>query len=154
MSNQKELKNFLDTKIIKNLKKLKGKRVPISEIVNKKPKVLIMKSIYDLSESLKNFILLYTKNYNKIPKYRYFLAISLANNSSDFLVQLAKDFTSKNDLKLIQYSIFPKTLRIQLLLLKEIKNIEDYSNSIEKLELCRNEFRKKLMKVKNLIENE
>ncbi len=153
MSNQKDLKIFLETKIIKKLKKLKGKHAPISEIANNTSKVLLVKSIYDLRENLKHFLLLNVKNYNKSPKFRYFLAISLANNSSDFLVQLASDFATKNDLKLIQYPIFPKTLRIQLLLLKEVKKIEDYSQSIKILEIYRDDFRKKLVKVKNLVQN-
>lgn len=153
MSNQKDLKIFLETKIIKNLKKLKGKHAPISEIANNMTKVLLVKSIYDLRENLKNCFLLNVKNYTKSPKFRHFLAISLANNSSDFLVQLASDFATKNDLKLIQYPIFPTTLRIQLLLLKEVKKVEDYSKSIEILEIYRDDFRKKLVKVKNLVEN-
>ena len=151
---QTDLKSFIKNDITKNVKKLRGKHAPISELVNNVPKSLSVEKIYDLSEKTKYFFLLIVKNYSKQPKLRYFLAILLANNSSDLLVQLARDHAIKYDLKLIQYSLFPKILRIQLLLLKEIKKIEDYSNFIEKLNHFRKEFRSKLVKFKKLIENE
>ncbi len=149
----KNLELFIKTEIIKNFDKVKGKHANISEIVNNISKSLIIEKIYNLSEKNKYFYLFIAKNYFKTPKLRYFLTVSIANNSSDFLVQLAKDLAIKNDLKLIQYSIFPKTLRIQLLLIKEIKEIEDYTNFIKKLKLLRREFRNKLEKIRNLIEN-
>lgn len=153
-STQTDLKSFIQNKIIKNVKKLRGKHTPISEIVNSVPKTLAVEKIYDLSESNKNFFLFIVKNYSKTPKLRYFLAISLANNSSDFLVQIAKDSAIKNKLKLIQYSIYHKIFRIQLLLIKEINEIEDYTDLVEKLKNLRSEFRGKLEKIKNLVENE
>ncbi len=153
-SAQTDLKSFIQNDIIKNIKKVRGKHAPISEIVNNAPKTLIVEKIYDLSENYKNFFFFIIKNYSKTPKLRYFLALSLAHTSSDLLVQLAKEFTVKNDLKLIQYSIFPKTFRIKLLLLKEIEKVEDYTNFIEKLKSFRREFRYKLEQVKNLVENE
>lgn len=151
---QINLKSFIKNEIIKKVKKLKGKHAPISELVNNVSKSLSVEKIYDLSEKNKYYFLLIVKNYSKQPKLRYFLAILLANNSSDLLVQLARDYAIKHDLKLIQYSLFPKTLRIQLLLLKEIKKIEDYTNFIEKLNHFRKEFRSKLVKFKKIIENE
>ena len=151
---QINLKSFIKNEIIKKVKKLKGKHAPISELVNNVSKPLSVEKIYDLSEKNKYYFLVIVKNYSKRPKLRYFLAILLANNSSDLLVQLARDYAIKHDLKLIQYSLFPKTLRIQLLLLKEIKKIEDYSNFIEKLNHFRKEFRSKLVKIKKIIENE
>ncbi len=153
-STQTDLKSFIQNDIIKNIKKVKAKHAPISEIVDNIPKTLVIEKIYDLQEKFKNFYFFIAKNFSKTPKLRYFLAISLANSSSDLLVQLARDFAVKNDFKLIQYSIFPKTLRIQLLLLKEIKEVEDYTDLIEKLKSYRIEFRSKLGSVRNLIENE
>ncbi|MFX1328342.1 MAG: hypothetical protein ACFE91_09370 [Promethearchaeota archaeon] len=149
----KNLESFIKNEIIKKFDKVKGKHASISGIVNNVSKSLSIEKIYNLSEKDKYFYLFIAKSYSKTPKLRYFLAISLANNSSDFLVQLAKDLAIKNDLKLIQYSIFPKTLRIQLLLIKEIKEIEDYTNFIKKLKFLRREFRNKLEKIRNLIEN-
>jgi len=151
--NHNDLKSFIKHEIIKEIKKIRGKHSPISEVVNNVSQSLRVEKIYDLSKKEKYYFLLITRNYNKQPKLRYFLAISLANNSSDLLVQFARDFVIKSDLKLIQYSIFPKTLRIQLLLLKELKLIEDYANSIDKFKNYRKEFRSNLVKVKNLVEN-
>jgi hypothetical protein len=94
------------------------------------------------------------KNYDKLPKIRYFLAMQLASQSSDFLVALSRDFAIKNDLKLIQYSIVPKTTRISLLSLKEIKEIEDFEKSIGMLQDFRERFRKKIAKIKDLVKNE
>ena len=85
---------------------------------------------------------------------RYYLAITLAENSSDLLVQFAKEFAIENDLKLIQYSLYPKTLRIQLLSLKEIKEPKDYINSLEILKVFRKKFRDKLGRIKKFVENE
>jgi len=153
-TSQEELKSFIKNELIKDIKKLRGKHAPISEIVEKNLKILQVKKLYDLRNKNKHCFLFIVKNYLKTPKLRYFLAISLANNSSDFLVQIAKDWAVKNDLKLIQYSIFPRILRIQLLLLKEIKQFEDYTNFLEKLINIRDKFRTKLEKIKNLVENE
>ncbi|MFX1374735.1 MAG: hypothetical protein ACFFA0_02880 [Promethearchaeota archaeon] len=152
-SNEKELISFLENVVIKNSKKVKGRKTPIAEIVDNNLIALSVKSIYDMSEKIKHFYLILVKNQSKQPKFRYFLAISLANNSSDLLVQLAKEFAIKNNLKLIQYSIYPKTLRLQLLSLKEIKGVKDYNNSVEILKAFRKVFREKLLGIRKLVEN-
>jgi len=152
--NEKELKSFIENEVIKDIKKIRGKKAPIAEIVENTFLTLPVKSIYDLSEKIKRFYFIIVKNHLKLPKLRYFLANSLADNSSDLLVQFAKEFAIKNGLKLIQYSIYPKTLRTQLLSMKEIKNPADYSNSIEVLKVFRKDFREKLVKLKKLVENE
>jgi len=151
-STQIDLRSSIKNKIIKDIKKIRGKHAPISEIVDNISKTLTVEKLYDLREKDKNCFLFIVKNYAKTPKLRYFLAITLANNSSDFLVQIAKDYAIKNDLKLIQYSIFPRMLRIQLLLIKELKQFEDYNNFLEKLTIIRRKFRVKLDKIKNLVE--
>ncbi|UCC19237.1 MAG: hypothetical protein JSV62_14215 [Promethearchaeota archaeon] len=145
--------SFIKNEIIKKGNKLGGKFSPISEVIDNVSKSLSVEKIIDLKEENKNFFFLIVRNYAKKPKFRYFLVISIANNSSDLLVDLARDTAIKNDLKLIQYSIFPKTLRIQLLLLKEIQKIEDYTNYLEKLSNIRKDYRIKLAKIKDLIEN-
>lgn len=151
---EKELKSFIESEVLKNIKKIRGKKAPIAEIVENTLLALPVKSIYDMNELIKRFYFIIVQNHLKQPKLRYFLMISLANNSSDLLVQLAKEFAIKNELKLIQYSIYPKTLRTQLLSMKEIKNPTDYSNSIEVLKALRKDFREKLVKLKRLVENE
>jgi len=149
--NQEVLKSYLDSNVIKSAIKLKGKFAPFSEPVDKTPKTLPIKRIYNLKEQLKNFFLIIVKNYSNQPKVRYFLAIILASQSSDFLVSLAKDYATRNNLKLIQYSIFPKNIRISLLSLKEIRTIEDYLSSIELLKDFKKKFRKTLEKIRNLV---
>lgn len=157
-----ELKNFqLLFKEIsersKEGKKLKGKYPPISFLVKGVPKTLKIKSIISLGGDLKNIYLFRLKNYLKSPnpKSRYFLTVILAYQSSDLLVSLAKDFISGSKaLKLIQYSIYPNTLRVNLLLLIELDNTQSFSNAVEMLEGIRQEFRKKLDKITTLMENE
>ncbi|MBY8985552.1 MAG: hypothetical protein KGD65_10810 [Candidatus Lokiarchaeota archaeon] len=153
-SNGKDIESFIRYDIINKIKKIKGKHPPIAEIVENKPRALSVKSVHDLNKKLKNFYLITLKNYSKQPKLRYFLTISIANNSSDLLVQLARDIVLKHNLKLIQYSFYPKTLRIQLLCMKEIQKTEDYNNSVKILKSIRKDFREKLGRIKNLIENE
>lgn len=154
--NQEDLKSYLENKVIKSAIKLKGKFAPFSEPVDKILKTLPIKRIYNLKEQLKNFFLIIVKNYSNSnqPKVRYFLAIILASQSSDFLVSLAKDYATRNNLKLIQYSLFPKNIRISLLSLKEIRTIEDYPRSIELLKEFKKKYRKNLEKIRNLVENE
>ncbi|MFW9874795.1 MAG: hypothetical protein ACFFG0_16935 [Candidatus Thorarchaeota archaeon] len=151
---EKELKSFIESEIIKGNKKVRGKKAPIGEFIDNTLISLPVKSIYNMNEINEKFYFIIVKGHLKQPKLRYFLTISLANNSSDFLVYLAKEFAIENDLKLIQYSIYPKTLKTQLLSMKEIKNPKDYSKSIEILKVFRKDFREKLVKIKKLVENE
>lgn len=151
---QKSLMSYIQKEIIKNLKKIKGKFPPLSEIVDRTTKILPIKAVYDLSSIHKNFYLFIIKNYSKQPKRRYFLAITLAFQSSDLLVSLARDYIRDNkELKLIQYSIHPVHHRVNLLLMKELTKIKDYEDSIELLIPMRQSFRKKLDKIKTFLEN-
>ena len=145
---------YLKSKIIKNAQKLRGKFAAISEMIEDSQRTLTVQNIFKLRDELKGLFLFSVKNYDKYPKIRYFLAMQLASQSSDFLVALSRDFAIKNDLKLIQYSVVPKTTRISLLSLKEIKEIEDFEKSIGILQDFREKFRKKIAKIKNLVENE
>lgn len=139
----------------KGSKKLKGNYPPFSFLVNDVPKTLKIKTILSLGVNFKNFYLIELKNFEKDPKNRYFLANSLASQSSDLLVSLAKGFiTEGKELKLIQYSLYPNTLRINLLLLIELDEIQTFSNAVEVLTHIRQEFRKKLDKITTLMENE
>ena len=149
ISKERDLNSFIEKEVIKGTKKLKGKKIAIAEIIDNALISLPVKSIYDINKKIKRCYFFIVKNHAKQPKFRYFLTISLANNSSDLLVQLAKEFARKNGLKLIQYSIYPKTVRTQLLAMKEIKIIEDYNDSIEVLKRFRKEFREKLVVLKN-----
>ncbi|MHA2037705.1 MAG: hypothetical protein ACW98X_14805 [Promethearchaeota archaeon] len=148
-----DIQSFIKSEIVNKIKKIKGKHPPIAEFVDNEPRSLSVKSIHNMNNELKNFYLITVKNYLKQPKLRYFLAISIANNSSDLLVQIARVMALKHGLKLIQYSIYPKTLRIQLLCMKEIQDIEEYEIYIKILKTVRKEFREKLVRVKDLIQD-
>ncbi len=154
LSNPTLLKKFLESNVIKSAKKLKGKFPPISYKVDNIQRALIIKNIFQLTGQLKDLFLIITSNYIKQPKFRYFLAILLATQSSDLIVSISKDFAIKNKLKLIQYSLFPKNLRINLLSIKEIRNIEEYSKNIDVLKEYKREFRNIMLKIKKLVENE
>lgn len=149
---QRNLKVFLQDQIFNKSKKLKGKFAPFSEMINNERRVLKIKEIYDLRENYKNVYLFIVKNYLKKPKERYFLAVLLASQSSDLLVSLANEFAQKKALKLVQYAINPKQLRISLISLKEIEKIEDFSFSVDVLKEFRAYFRKMLAKIKSTLE--
>jgi hypothetical protein len=126
----KKLEKFIEKL---NTHKLKSARKfpAISEVRKNKSFQLKVKNIYQLKDTLKNTYLIVVKNYKKEPKIRYFLAHSLASVSSDLLVYLARDFAREHNLKLIQYSLYPKLLRLNLLCLKELTDSEKYMNIIK-----------------------
>jgi len=150
--NQENLQSYLKKEILKDAIKLKNKYPPISEKVNGIFKSLKIKNIYKLKGNLNNFIFIKTKNYTKTPRYRYFLAILLASQSSDLLVSLAKEFSKKNGLKLIQFPLYPQHFRVGLFSLKEMHNKNNFSEIINLLKEFRIIYRKDLEKLGKLIE--
>ncbi len=146
------LQSYLKKEILKDAQRLKNKYPPISEKVNGISKSLRIKNIYKLKGNLNNFIFIKTKNYTKNPRYRYFLAILLATQSSDLLVSLAKEFSKKNRLKLIQFSLHPQHFRVGLFSLKEMHNKNNFSEVINLLKEFRIIYRKDLEKLGKLIE--
>ena len=153
-SNIEFLESFLKREMVKKAKKLKAKYPSISEIVDGIPKILKIKNFYEMKDGLKNYYLIKVKNYNNDPKFRHFLAINLASQSSDFLASIAKELIKKiGNIKLIQFSVYPKNFRINLLSLKEIRSKDDFLKSVKILKDLRIKFKKKLDKLKNLIEN-
>jgi len=153
-SGKMEISNSYISQIIKKANKLKGNHLPIMEEFGKKSKILRIKALYNLTEIGKNFYLFLVRNYIKKPKLRYFLGISLASQSSDFLVALVKDFATNNALKLIQYPIYPRSFRINLILLKELKNINDFSETNNLFKELYKKYRNRMEKIKNLVEIE
>jgi len=150
-----DLKTFISKEVIGKIKKLKNKYPPISERMGATTNLLEIRSFYDLNEEFKHNYFIIVKNHKKKPKIRYFLAVLLASQSSDLLVSLAKDLLVKNpNLKLVQYSIYPKSSRVSLLCLLELIKVEDFPLSIKTLLGIRKHFRKLLDKLKNLIENQ
>ena len=149
---KENLQTYLNKEILKDAKRIKNKYPPISEKVNGIAMPLKIKSIYELKGSFNNLIFITTKNYAKNPRHRYFLAILLASQSSDLLSGLAKDFSKKNRLKLIQFSIYPQHFRVGLFSLKEIHNKNDFSEAVNLLKEYRIIYRKDLEKLGKLIE--
>lgn len=150
--NKENLQSYLKEEILKDAIKLKNKFPPISEKVNGIFKSLKIKNIYKLKGKLTNFIFIKTKNYTKTPRYRYFLAILLASQSSDLLVSLAKEFSKKNGLKLIQFPLYPQHFRVGLFSLKEMHNKNNFSEIINLLKEFRIFYRKDLENLGKLIE--
>jgi len=152
LDNKENLQSYLKKEILKDAKRIKNKYPPISEKVNGISKPLKIKSIYELKGNFNNFIFITTKNYAKNPRYRYFLAILLASQSSDLLVSLAKQFSKENRLKLIQFSLYPQHFRVGLFSLKEINGKNDFSEAVNLLKEYRILYRKDLEKLRKLIE--
>ena len=152
INTKENLQSHLKKEILKDAKRLKHKYPPISEKVNGISKSLKIKNIYKLKGNLNNFIFITTKNYAKNPRYRYFLAILLASQSSDLLSGLAKEFSKKNRLKLIQFSIYPQHFRVGLFSLKELRSKNDISEAVNLLKEFKTIYRKDLEKLGKLIE--
>ncbi len=149
---EKNLNSYLKRELLNDARRLKNKYPSISEKIKGVPKSLKIKKIYELKENLKNLYLITVKNYSKKPRYRHFLAVLLASQSSDLLVSLAKGFSKEHNLKLIQFSIYPQHFRVSLFSLKELNTI-DNTESINLLKEFRNKYRKELENLKNLIKN-
>jgi len=149
---KENLQSFLKKEILKDAKIIKKKFPPISEKINGISKSIKIKNIYELKGNLNHFILITAKNYTKNPRYRYFLAILLASQSSDLLVNLAKEFSRKNSLKLIQFSLYPQHFRVGLFSLKEINETNNISEVVNLLKEFRIIYRKDLEKLRKLIE--
>jgi len=150
---KENLQSYLKNEILKDVKRIKNKYPPISEKVNGISKSLKIKNIYELKGNLNNFIFITTKNYAKNPKHRYFLAIAIASQSSDLLVSLAKGFCRQNGLKLIQFSLHPQNFRVGLFSLRELRNKNKISETVNLLKEFRIMYRKDLEKLTKLIES-
>ncbi|MBY9006394.1 MAG: hypothetical protein KGD63_06520 [Candidatus Lokiarchaeota archaeon] len=134
-------------------KKIKGKYPPISEIVNRDVKLLKIKNIYKINDEIPKLYLFHLRNYSNNPKQRYFIVYILASQSSDFIVHLAKELAINNNLRLIQFCLHPKTYRVNLLLLKELKKSEDYSEIIEIFKKINKKFKDKMEGIQKFLEN-
>ena len=152
INTKENLQSHLKKEILKDAKRLKHKYPPISEKVNGVSKSLKIKNIYKLKGNLNNFIFITTKNYAKNPRYRYFLAVLLASQSSDLLVSLAQEFSKNNRLKLIQFPLYPQHFRVGLFSLKEIQDKDVFSDIVNLLKEFRIKYRKVLEKLRKLIE--
>jgi hypothetical protein len=152
LDNKENLKSYLKRELLNGAKRVKNKYPPISEKIDGISKSLKVRTIYELRGNLNNFFLITTENYSKNPRHRYFLAIILASQSSDLLVNLAKEFSKDNNLKLIQFSLHPQHFRVGLFSLKELRNKDNISETVNLLKEFRIMYRKDLEKLGKLIE--
>ena len=152
LDNKENLKSYLKIELLNGAKRVKNKYPPISEKIDGISKSLKVRTIYELRGNLNNFFLITTENYSKNPRHRYFLAIILASQSSDLLVNLAKEFSKDNNLKLIQFSLHPQHFRVGLFSLKELRNKDNISETVNLLKEFRIMYRKDLEKLGKLIE--
>ena len=136
----------------KNAKKLRGKHSPISELVDNQIKVLKISNIYDLIV-INHLYLFKVRNHSQLPKKRYFLSISIVSQSSDLLVNIAQNiFKNNEEIRLVQYSLYPETSRINLLALMELKTIGEYEDSVKTLVEFRKKYRKHLQIIVNKLQ--
>jgi len=149
---KENIQSYLKKEFLKDAKRIKKKFPPISEKINGISKSLKIKNIYELKGDLNNLLFITTKNYAKNPKERFFLAITLASQSSDLQVSFAKEFSKDNRLKLIQFSLYPQHFRVGLFSLKEIHSKNEISEAVILLKEFRIRYRKDIEKLRKLIE--
>ena len=149
---KENIQSYLKKEFLKDAKRIKKKFPPITEKINGISKSLKIKNIYELKGDLNNLLFITTKNYAKNPKERFFLAITLASQSSDLQVSLAKEFSKENRLKLIQFSLYPQHFRVGLFSLKEIHSKNEISEAVNLLKEFRIRYRKDIEKLRKLIE--
>lgn len=148
--NSETLEEFVDS-LQNRSEKVGGKHNPISEKVKNQRKRLKVKKIYRLKRPQSGLYLFIVRNYKNTPKYRYFIALSLAGQSSDFLVYLGKDFALQQQVKLIQYGVYPEHNRVNLLGLKELTDVEDYEGIISLLNKFRTILKTRQERIKDLV---
>lgn len=130
------MKNAFNTTIQTqpNCKKIKGKCLPIQTHSG----VEAIQQIFTFDSKRKNFPFIFI-----VTKTHYFLGITLARQSSDFLVNLAKAIISKQKItkiNLMQY-MFPKEFTsLKLIVFRDITQEEEFHNTLEELSLLQTYF--------------
>ena len=150
---EEDLGNRIKEKLLRDSHRLKEKYPPLSYIINGTQKTLQISRLYELSGDLKQLYMILGKSKNE--KLKYLICIKLASQSSDFLVSLArKAIEDESNLRLLQFSLIPKHLRVNLLCLKEIEREDDLQDVIDLLKQVRSRFRKTLEKLTSKMEND
>ena len=149
---EEELGSRIKEKLLKDSHRLKEKYPPLSYIINDTQLIFQINRLYELSGDLKQLYMIFAKSKNG--KLRYFICITLASQSSDFLVSLArKTIKDETSLRLLQFSLIPKHLRVNLLCLKEIEHEDDLQGIITLLKQVRSRFRKTLENITSQMNN-
>jgi len=149
---EEELGSRIKEKLLKDSHRLKEKYPPLSDFINGTQLTLQINRLYELSGDLRQFFLIIAKS--KDGKLKYLICITLASQSSDFLVSLArKTIKDETSLRLLQFSLIPKHLRVNLLCLKEIEHEDNLQGSITLLKQVRSRFRKTLENITSQMDN-
>ncbi len=152
--NLKIFEHFLKETIITSKNKIKGSHMPLSESADKIKTILLVRKVFHIVSEGNYLFLIIGKSKQKPSSKSYYLMAQLAAQSSDLLVRIAEKFAKTNGLRLVQYSLMPKTFRVGLFALKIINTAEEYSKAIALLEQFRAEFQLNLKKISNLMGNE
>jgi len=153
---EKELGTRIKEKLLRDSRRLKERYPPLSDIINGTQLTLQINRLYELSGDLRHFYIMIAKSKkSKNGNLKYLICITLASQSSDFLVSLARTtIKDETSLRLLQFSLIPKHLRLNLLCLKEIENEDDLQGIIDLLKQVRIRFRKTLEKITSQMEND
>ena len=150
---EEELGSRIKEMLLKDSHRLKEKYPPLSDIINGTQLKFQINRVYELSGDLKQLYMIIAKSKNG--NLKYLICITLASQSSDFLVSLArKTIKDETSLRLLQFSLIPKHLRVNLLCLKEIEHEDDLQGIITLLKQVRSRFRKTLEKITSQMEND
>lgn len=131
--------------------KMRGDFPPISIKEGKEVRSLKIKNIYRINALSKYIFNISVPNYNKSPKYLDYLSIILANQSSDLIVEIARDLAIQNDVELIQYPIFQGNYRVSLLALHKVTNPDKIDPLLNNLRQIRKDLKQRLKEIKQLI---
>jgi len=141
------MKNAFNTTIQTqlNCKKIKGKCLPIQTHGG----VEVIQQIFTFDSKRKNFPYIFI-----VTKTHYFLGITLARQSSDFLVNLAKNIISEQKItkiNLMQY-MFPKEYTsLKLILFRELTQEAEFGGIQNELSQIQTEFIDKQQKIIDLV---
>ena len=149
---EKELGSIIKEKLLRGSRRIKERYPPLSDIINGTKLTLQINRLYELSGDLRQFYIIIAKPKNG--NLKYLICITLASQSSDFLVSLARTTVKdETNLRLLQFSLIPKHLRVNLLCLKEIEHEDDLQGIIDLLKQVRSRFRKTLEKIASQMDN-
>ncbi len=150
----KTFERFLKEAIINSKYKIKGKHIPLSESADKIISILLVRKVFRIVSERSTLFLIIGRSKQKPSSKHYYLMAQLAAQSSDLLVKIAEKFAKTNGLRLVQYSLIPKTHRVGLFALKGVSTTEEYSKNFVLLEQFQAVFQQNLKKVSNLMGNE
>jgi hypothetical protein len=141
------MKNVFNTTIETqpNCKKIKGKCLPIQTHTGVEP----IQQIFTFDSSRKNFPYIFI-----VTKTHYYLGITLARQSSDFLVNLAKKIISEKKItkiNLMQYMLPKDISSLKLIIFRELIQEVDFNSTQKELTDIQTQFTEKQQKIIDLV---